>query len=410
MFKNIEHMKQQKQPLIKEARALTDLAEKEHRNLTPEEKNKCDVLLRNLKDLDTEIDIEERKQQIMMAGGTVSDSVVYGPTWNKPNRSLNMGIEDRAFLKYAREGLRSLNDEERRALVLDSVGQYLVSPAVEAQLERSIAEQVVVRQIASRKATDKDRIIVRGLSEASVGWGRLETGTDITESTLVPETRTVYIEDLYGLSKVGEDEIADSDLSLAAFLSDTFARAVAEKENYAFWKGRGHSFEEPDGITVDSTLVAAAKTTAAHSAVTIDDFMQMVYAVPAAIRKGSSFVVNSLTELELRKLRAGGSTTTDGPYLWQPSVAADRPNQFLGYDIYTDDTLDDLSDTDGVIGVFGRFDLGYRILDRQGVSVQRLDELYAEAGLVGFKLRYRVGGYCIKPANKALVLLKEHSA
>jgi len=29
---------------------------------------------------------------------------------------------------------------------------------------------------------------------------------------------------------------------------------------------------------------------------------------------------------------------------------------------------------------------GYRILDRKGITVQRLSELYAEAGLVGFKV------------------------
>jgi len=39
--------------------------------------------------------------------------------------------------------------------------------------------------------------------------------------------------------------------------------------------------------------------------------------------------------------------------------------------------------------------------------VQRLTELYAEAGLVGFKIHKRVGGYCIRPANKSIVLLTE---
>lgn len=47
---------------------------------------------------------------------------------------------------------------------------------------------------------------------------------------------------------------------------------------------------------------------------------------------------------------------------------------------------------------------------QQGITIQRLSDLYAEAGLVGFKVHTRVGGYPIKLSNKALVLLTEHNS
>ena len=62
-----------------------------------------------------------------------------------------------------------------------------------------------------------------------------------------------------------------------------------------------------------------------------------------------------------------------------------------------------------MIAIFGNFQYGYRILDRQGITIQRLSELYAEAGLVEFEVHARVGGYLIRLSNKALVLLKEHA-
>jgi len=69
-----------------------------------------------------------------------------------------------------------------------------------------------------------------------------------------------------------------------------------------------------------------------------------------------------------------------------------------------------LAGTEGVVAAFGDFNAGYRILDHSsGMTVQRLVELYAEAGLIGFKVHKRVGGYCIRPANKAVVLLTEHA-
>ena len=63
-----------------------------------------------------------------------------------------------------------------------------------------------------------------------------------------------------------------------------------------------------------------------------------------------------------------------------------------------------------VVAIFGDFQRGHRVVDREGIGIQRLSDLYAEAGLVGFKVHARVGGYPIRPSNKALVLLTEHAS
>ena len=68
-----------------------------------------------------------------------------------------------------------------------------------------------------------------------------------------------------------------------------------------------------------------------------------------------------------------------------------------------------LDGTGEVIALFGDFQRGYRILDDKAFSVQRLSELYPEAGLVGFQVHARVGGYPIRPSNKPLVLLEEQA-
>jgi len=41
--------------------------------------------------------------------------------------------------------------------------------------------------------------------------------------------------------------------------------------------------------------------------------------------------------------------------------------------------------------------------------LQRLTELYSEAGLVGFKIHKRVTGSVMKASQKPIVLLKEHA-
>ena len=320
------------------------------------------------------------------------------------NRALNLTEKDRAFLDYCRSG------REQKALVEDATGQYLITPTITLEIDRAVAELVIMRGLCSSKIIDKDRIQIRAISEASVGWGKLETGTGPTESDLLPTAPTFkHVEDLYGLAKIGEDELSDSDINLAALLSDSFSRAIAEAEETAFVAGAGHESQEPEGFTVDATLAANTIYTTAAAAITIEKLLEMIYTCPSKFRKGASFLFHSLTALELRKLRSKDQAGTyEGSFLWQPSVIAGQPATLCGYPVYTQDDLATLAGTAQVIGAFGDFKAGYRILDhKSGMTVQRLSELYSEAGLVGYKIHKRLGGYPIRPASKSIVLLTE---
>jgi len=313
-----------------------------------------------------------------------------------------------AFFKWVRGGVTALDTEERKSLVEDATGQYLVTPELDAEIVRTLPKITVVRPLATVRPIGKNSLKVRSISEVSVGWGQLETGTDITESTPTPGAATYeYVEDLYGLVKIGEDELMDSDINLQSILADSFSRAIAETEDEAFVVGAGHGSEEPEGITVNATLTGNTVTTSASNAVTIEKFMEMIYQCPAQYRKNGVFMVNSSVELAIRQLRSETSATYKGMFLWQPSLIVGAPNTFLGKPIYNQDDMKELSDTAQVIGIFGDFKAGYRILDRAGITLQRLTELYAEAGLVGFKVHKRVGGALTRASAQPLVLLTE---
>jgi len=239
-----------------------------------------------------------------------------------------------------------------------------------------------------------------------MGWGKLETGTEITESTLTPATDYIYAEDLYGLTKVGEDELMDTDANLQAIIADSFAVARANAEEEAFVIGTGHTYSEPCGIAVDATLIAgltAAENTtgtygiswATDDTVTLDELLEAEYALPAQYLRGSAWLMHRKTELAARVLKEA----TTGAYLWQPSLQSGEPNNFDGYPVFNNSSMQYPADTvEGTNIIFGNFKLGYKIIDRMGMSIQRLDELYAEAGLVGFKAHFRVGGDIIRHA------------
>jgi len=317
-------------------------------------------------------------------------------------------LKSKAFYNWVRGGKSVLEPNERKALVEDATGQYLIEPELDTVIERTLPTLNVLRPLCTVRPIKKDRLKLKSLGEVSVGWGKLETGTDIEESTLTPGAPTYqYVEDLYGLAKIGEDELDDSDFNLRALLGQSFARALAEAEETAFAVGSGHDSEEPEGFTVNATILAATRSVTTSNTCVFEDFMKLVYDCPAQYRKRGVFLVKSSTELALRELRSATDATYKGPFLWQPSLVAGVPNTFLGYPIYVQEDLSAYAGAVAVVAAFGDFKQGYRILDRQGTTLQRLVELYSEAGLVGFKIRKRTGGSAIMPSKKAICLLSD---
>ena len=314
-----------------------------------------------------------------------------------------------AFYKFIRHGVSGLEPAERKALVEDATGQYLIEPELDTEIVMALPKITVIRGLATVRPVRKDRLKMKSMGAVQVGWGKLETGTGITESTPMPGAPTYqHVEDLYALAKIGEDELEDSDINLEPILADLFSTALAEAEDLAFVRGPGHDSDQPEGICINSILTAATVTSSVAGAVTVEKFLEQVYTCPTQYRRSGQFIVHSTSELALRQLRAKtGEAVYEGAFLWQPSVQQGKPNTFLGYPIHTQDDMKELTDAAQVFSIFGDFKKGYRIIDRAGMTIQRLTELYSEAGLVGFKIHKRVGGAVMRADQKPLVLMTE---
>ena len=200
------------------------------------------------------------------------------------------------------------------------------------------------------------------------------------------------MEDLYGISKIGENELADNDVNLETIVTDSFARAEAEAVDTAIVAGLGHTSNQPEGVLTASGLTTV--TAAGHGAITADDLIALSYGPAAQYRAGARYVVASTTERAMRTMK-----DENGQYLWQPSLQAGAPASFNGYPVTLQEDVPAIpaSNAAGVCAVFGDFKGGYVLIERTQVAVQPLRELYAEDGLVGFKAHRRVGGGVIRP-------------
>ena len=113
--------------------------------------------------------------------------------------------------------------------------------------------------------------------------------------------------------------------------------------------------------------------------------MDLFYSLKSPYRNRATFLMNDATVKAVRKLKDGA-----GQYLWQPSVTAGTPDTILNRPILTSSFVPTIASTAKTIA-FGDFGY-YWIADRQGRSFQRLNELFAATGQVGFRATQRVDG------------------
>jgi HK97 family phage major capsid protein len=304
------------------------------------------------------------------------------------------------------EGKAAQYAKERKALVADATGQILIPEELESEVIRALPALNVMRSLCTTRQTTSNRVRRRSLTEVTGGWGKLELGGSPTETTPVPTEQYSYVEDWNGLTKVGKDELMDSDQNIEAILADSFSRAIADDEEDAFINGTGHTFQQPEGILLAASGVTCVANAAA-GAVTFEDILALMYATPAQYRRNGTFIMHSGTELLLAQLRET-ATGGNGPFLWQPSPAIGQPSTIWGRPVYNCETMPQVGDgTLQKVIIFGDLRAGYRILDRVGISIQRLTELYAGSGLVGLLANKRTTGSVIRA--DALRIMQEHA-
>jgi len=313
-----------------------------------------------------------------------------------------------AFFEFVRTGKLELDEKaskhnmEQKALVSDTTGQILIPTDMESEIYRALPKINIIRSLATIRSTTRDKVRRRSLTEVDMGWGKLELGKEAIETDVVPGEAYQYVEDLEGLAKIGKDELADTDVSLEAIILDSFAIARSNKEETGFIAGTGHDNQQPEGILNGTTVTRVI--TAAADAIVADDILNLIYAVPAQYRRNGTLLVPSTTELAMRKLKSA----TEELYLWQPNVQAGKPATFAGYPVMAQEDIPALkSATSCDVAIFGDIKAGYRIVDRQGMTVQRLVEIFATAGLIGILVSSRVTGGVIRA--DALRILREHA-
>ena len=273
----------------------------------------------------------------------------------------------------------------------DADGGYLVPVEFERQIVTGLDEYNVIRTIAKTITTAAERKIPVAASHSVAKW--TDENATVTESNLSFEQKTIDAFKLTDLIKVSIELLQDSMFDLENYIAEEIARAFGVAEEEAFCVGTGTG--QPTGIFTASG--GTVGVTAAGASITVDNLIDLIYTLKSPYRRNASFLMRDVTVSPLRKLKDG-----NGAYLWQPSVQAGQPDRLLGYPIYTSPYVPAVA-TGALPIAFGDFS-NYWIADRMGRTVQRLNELYAGNGQVGFMATERVDGKVI--LSEGIQLLK----
>jgi HK97 family phage major capsid protein len=298
--------------------------------------------------------------------------------------------------RYLRKGLEAGVELKSFSGASGGAGGYAVPREIDAMVDSALKAISPIRQIANvvKVGTAGYRKLVTTGGVAS-GWAseigaRAETGTP-TFNEIVPS-----FGELFANPAASQAMLDDAQFDVESWLASEIAMEFGKAEGSAFVAGSGTNrpkgfltytaTNEVDSVRAFGSLQYVASGAAGGFAATNpqDKLIDLIQALRAPYRQGASFVMNSATLARIRKFK-----TSDGAFLWQPSMVAGQPATLLGYPVVEAEDMPDVA-ADSLSIAFGNFALGYVIAERSETSILR--DPFTNKPFVNFYAVKRIGG------------------
>ena len=305
----------------------------------------------------------------------------------------------KAFEAYVRKG----DDDQLRGLQLEGKalntavsgdGGYLVDPQTSETIKSALLSTASIRQIANVVNVEAAAFdVLIDTTETGAGWAT-ETSSAAETSTPNIERITIPLHELSAMPKISQRLLDDSAFDvegwLAARISEKFACAEAD----AFLNGDG--VDKPTGFLTYPTVQAGTEVWGqiGHVLSGVDGgfaavdganaLIDLVFALGARYRANASFIMNSKTVGQVRKLK-----DADGRFLWADSLAAGEPPRLMGYPVLICEDMPNMEIGKLAIA-FGDFNAGYTVAERPDLRILR--DPFSAKPHVMFYASKRVGG------------------
>ena len=375
---NIKELLQKRGELVAQMRGILDKAEAEDRDLNADEQAQYAAMEKD------EQAIAERVQRQQKLEGieNAADQPVTSPT------AMMVGAEHSrasseyrtAFEEYARRGKAALSGDFLNALQVgtDSEGGYITPEEYDTMLVEALQDINEFRNYVTVINTASDRNIPVESTLGAADWTAEEGAYNESDAAFGQVVLGAH--KLTTIIKVSEELLIDAFFDVGGYLARNFGKRFGLAEEAAIVNGDGSG--KPTGFFGAGQV---GVTAAGAAAITADEMIDLFHSLGRPYRKNAVWTMKDSTVKLVRKLK-----DSDGQYIWQPGLQAGQPDVILARPVITSTAAP--AATTGLRSVaFGDMSY-YTIADRSGPVVQRLNELYAANGQVGFRGFKRLDG------------------
>lgn len=252
---------------------------------------------------------------------------------------------------------------------VDASGGYTVPTVISNEIIRkATTDYGVARRLFSVRnfsgPGNEVQLFTEG-DEAVAFWtdeGAKKSSTGITLGII-----TLGLKKLAAIVPFTDELLEDTSLNLTELISSSVARAIAKKEDAAFFSGTGTPYTGMFNAT-DVNIVRSGST--AMTTLTTDQLQDVIDATPSEYAGNGKFLLNRLFMSVYRKMK-----DTTGRYLFNDATAG-SPASLMGYEAI----VSDVAPAPGVAGVnkpilaFGDFKRAGVVATKGGLAVKLLDQ------------------------------------
>lgn len=416
IIQDIADAKQKRKKVHEDQRAITNTARKEQRALTADEETAYEKAESDFKIYDDEVrrleTLKEREERLALdqheqrEGGNHSpgddeDEIREAETRAQTKaRQKEEQRYDKAFRKYLRHGMESLEKEERQTLrqrfddgrngkgevraaqtVTTSGGGYAIPQGFAGRVEeimKYFGPMVDGGVTGELRTTSGNNIPYPTLDGTGTSGRLLAINTAVTETAL---TFGKVDLDAYKFSSdlitVPYELLEDEDVNLESLLDHQLGERLGRIMNTYFTTGTGSS--QPNGVVTASAL---GKTTASATAFTRPEIIDLIHSVDIAYRMNpkSGLMMNDLIFAAIRKLALGSGDATP---LYQVSAIAGQSDKIEGMPVFINNDMSSAVTAGLKIMLCGDFSK-FLVRKVNGTRMFRLTERYADSDQVGF--------------------------
>lgn len=317
-----------------------------------------------------------------------------------------------AFNHYLRVGRDGLDEIEKKTLQegIDTAGGFLVPDEIASRIIQKEPTPTRVADMVTTIQTSRDAIQFPKVTYTADD--KYTTGIRVTWTGEIPASATAHrvTDPVFGMTRIPVytsmmslpltlDQAEDSAFPMIQWVSDKFRETIRLLRDDMVENGSGVG--QPFGILTQAARAGVDDPSTVVSGnasdLTGDGLIDLTFALPEQYDQNARFVFNKTsTGKTIAKMKDG-----DGRYLWSMGEGDNglapgflgRP--LIGYPVSLSGFMPDVGSATYPI-IFG--DLrGYFLVDRVGLTIQVLREVYAETNIIVLLARIRFGGLVAEP-------------